>query len=1319
MTNAQQSFDVFLAHNSQDKSQVRQIAHKLKSYNLKIWLDEDEIPPGRSFQDEIQKAIPLVKAAAIFLGLQGLGRWQIWELEAIISSCVEKNIPVIPVLLPGVSEVPKHLVFLRRFQWVSFSQTIDDQKALNSFVWGITGEKSPLLSNSDKKPGRVPTYKDILQLEVFVLNIAKSTVTKIFSKLIDSLVGKISTYQQQDNREVTEIEDERIADEITKEEFVITAIKKWFQPNNNSSFDQEQLKQVSSEIKILLKRFFKELNSSAQKRPDETNIEMIKKIGTPQKFNEIVLARRTELKVKNQPQSPISKPIVNKNQDHQLGEIKTSAEPVEVKSRDSDEATHPGWLAIDFGTSNSTVTVFDQKEVRDPNQELPKQQRERLSLLFKNWLHSQPHEVPDVIRKDDWEKFVKEVDKNLNLAGKGNVTQILTSEASSGFLELTRQIELCLGSQQQSLRKAVGKKLNDIYHEVFQVPPLEDDSLILIELDPNTPNEYQIISELQITNLGDPLQVKMGSLVSQQRLQAISTATNEDTFKQIEGQFHPSPKRYFIAQDPEFIDVYLEKEHKKVAVEDLVKAAWRYLIESTENYKNKKPEKFLKGRFKRAIVTYPTVSPPAVRSEIENLVKDLGFIDVKTYYDEAIAAAIFYLWREFSGNKTIGLEAFKTRSRRSEDKWAQNVLVLDIGGGTTDLALIRLVLEEKNPFNPGEDRGAGGRYYVLTPDLMGSSGHLRLGGELLTLRVFRLLKVAIADCILTAVAEEKLKNDELKKISDSVDLSFRPDNGKFIGGALLRYVSKKNAEGDARYKLALDIAEQVLPTRWKEDSKRLQAFYTLWEHAEKAKVELGKGTEDFELDLPKVKELLSYNNNEFQFDNQDFIVKITKDQFKQVVSQDIEEAIRLATGLLESRLPEDESKKEKQPLDWLILSGQTCKLNLVRDKFKDVFSSSSNIHLNRTRITFVDEYAKLATSVGACYAERLQQYRYDPQGAKRKLKNGYSEVEIKIKNLLNTLPCTFVRKSQDGQFIDEIFKPGQSLFQFDQEQIAKARSEWRPLQSTNTIYRKDYKGAKEIPWVNFVFEEMARRLGVYSDTKDYLEPFKVQFEVNQKLEISLLLCNGKPHYLINSEYPSLNVGEKILEELKIRNESEQHPQTIISSESVQAQKESEQYPQTIFSNGGKLDWEIVIDVQEGAKRTIFKAGESLDQSFRYSGNSEEKTSKGLLSESVEDFPANGKYTIYAYYPSLANPKGRPIYLGELEPPDSKPKENFPYHLTIDEQGLLRIHEGAYFYWQTSENSEDLKNREGCVVRIQPDPISESKDEERNPFSGTH
>ncbi|WP_246275639.1 toll/interleukin-1 receptor domain-containing protein [Brasilonema bromeliae] len=140
MTN-QPQFDVFLAHNTKDKPKVRIIANKLKRFGLKPWLDEEQIAPGRPFQDVIQKAIQNVKSAAIFIGSTGLGKWQFLELRSLLDQLVEADIPVIPVLLPGVEEIPSNLHFLKQFNWVKFTNGIDDTQALNYLKWGITQEK--------------------------------------------------------------------------------------------------------------------------------------------------------------------------------------------------------------------------------------------------------------------------------------------------------------------------------------------------------------------------------------------------------------------------------------------------------------------------------------------------------------------------------------------------------------------------------------------------------------------------------------------------------------------------------------------------------------------------------------------------------------------------------------------------------------------------------------------------------------------------------------------------------------------------------------------------------------------------------------------------------------------------------------------------------------------------------------------------------------------------------------------------------------------------------------------------------------------------
>lgn len=148
---AESQFDVFLAHNSADKPQVRIIANKLREQGLTPWLDEEEILAGKLFQDAIQRAISESKSAAIFIGLKGLGAWQELELQTLISQFVRKKSPVIPVLLPEVSEIPDNLLFLQQFNWVKFEH-INNNSALYKLVQGIRGGDN----DNDTEPPRLP-----------------------------------------------------------------------------------------------------------------------------------------------------------------------------------------------------------------------------------------------------------------------------------------------------------------------------------------------------------------------------------------------------------------------------------------------------------------------------------------------------------------------------------------------------------------------------------------------------------------------------------------------------------------------------------------------------------------------------------------------------------------------------------------------------------------------------------------------------------------------------------------------------------------------------------------------------------------------------------------------------------------------------------------------------------------------------------------------------------------------------------------------------------------------------------------------------------
>lgn len=982
---------------------------------------------------------------------------------------------------------------------------------------------------------------------------------------------------------------------------------------------------------------------------------------------------------------------------------------LEEQPNDKQQKRFPGWFALDFGTSNSTVTLFDPIEV--PIAEvLPKEQEIRLRDRLAQWLSSPASIALPDISVNEWEKFLADISKNLEIE-PSRLNEVFESDNKERFLEAIRQIELCLGNSDR-FRRAVSKKLYQIYHEVFRVPTLESQNLIPVILDIDRRNT-EIPSELEIFSFQD-LKLRMGREASDNRKKAIAQGSSS-TLKEIISRFHHSPKRYF-GQDRSF-PVILNGEEETINVNNLVQAAWGHLIELTEDYRKRARRRFSEGNFLTAVVTYPTVAPPVVRKEIKQLVKDLGIDDVQTAYDEAVSVAIFFLWREFGGNLNIGIESFKTRCHREANKWSQNVLVLDIGGGTTDLALIELTLEDKTPFfGSNEDRGLGGRYYKLTPKLLGSSGHLQLGGELITLRVFRLLKVAIADFLLTAVTIGNLESEKLDDLINS-ELNERfLEQGKFKSGSLLRCLDRENPEGDAAYKDALDTAEKVLPTRWQQAPQRLQTFYTLWEHAEAAKLKLGQkppidgSGSIFTLSEQQISELLTQSAIKFQVNDPESIcLTLNNQQFERTASSAIKEAIGIAKGLMESRLrPEDNNIDvwNTHKVDWLILSGKTCNLDLVQRHIYQEFSKSPYFVWNPERITFVLEFTKLATSAGACYAEKLRRLRFDPEESKGLLRKGANQLEINVKNLFYYLPCNFKRKTQSNDLLP-IFKAGQELYQLAPwESVAKVRTEWQGMQLTNIIYRQDYEDGDLRLWGSFDGKNLMEKLGI--EEGEFLKKIKVQFEIDQTLQFSVLLCQGNPHYLI--DIPGIDVGSAVAEiselfadgKLKWNIAVERHGKDLTDGDIAVNVIESATVDQPDA-------YHLVFEIDQNDPKSLAE--------FHYLRDGAPQPGKGLISNSLPPFPQNSQHTFYVYQTDPQNNTKKWIRLGAISKPDITTDYPCQYRVTLDDRGILRIHAGEIPYW-TSTNQECLQ-QPGCVYRAELELQPNEVDKERDPFCGIH
>jgi len=144
-------FDVFLSHNSQDKPSVRRLKERLEERGLTVWFDEDELRPGIPWQRLLEEGIRASKSVLVLVGGDGLGPWEIEEMEAALQLAVRNKLVVVPVLLPSAPGKVDLPMFLGNRTWVDLRPRITSQK-LDRLVWGITGQRPARRPHDEAAP---------------------------------------------------------------------------------------------------------------------------------------------------------------------------------------------------------------------------------------------------------------------------------------------------------------------------------------------------------------------------------------------------------------------------------------------------------------------------------------------------------------------------------------------------------------------------------------------------------------------------------------------------------------------------------------------------------------------------------------------------------------------------------------------------------------------------------------------------------------------------------------------------------------------------------------------------------------------------------------------------------------------------------------------------------------------------------------------------------------------------------------------------------------------------------------------------------------
>jgi hypothetical protein len=109
-------YDLFVSYHWRDHGSVEPVAQSLRERGLQPFLDRWYLVPGRSWIDTLEKTLKDCKGVGIFLGPNGMGRWQQREKDlALDRQMQDPHFFVIPVLLPGADPA---LGFLSLNTWV-------------------------------------------------------------------------------------------------------------------------------------------------------------------------------------------------------------------------------------------------------------------------------------------------------------------------------------------------------------------------------------------------------------------------------------------------------------------------------------------------------------------------------------------------------------------------------------------------------------------------------------------------------------------------------------------------------------------------------------------------------------------------------------------------------------------------------------------------------------------------------------------------------------------------------------------------------------------------------------------------------------------------------------------------------------------------------------------------------------------------------------------------------------------------------------------------------------------------------------------------
>jgi hypothetical protein len=924
-------------------------------------------------------------------------------------------------------------------------------------------------------------------------------------------------------------------------------------------------------------------------------------------------------------------------------------EPASVPAPAGDDWGHWGHVAVDFGTSYCTATLFEQQYLPKVRP-LSTMQARQLRLELIDMLSRGPgRDLPGGARREFGE-HVAEVAAALlpDTAGQSDdqltvgLQRALNEESDTApeyLYKVLLELEIRMPNTSSALRPALAAALNGLYSRAWRVPPLDRLRLFEVMLDVN---EESVLESTATATVDPALTVRLGR------------STDED----IAG----SAQKYVYAGLKQRLGNPVPHEELAPGIDsdDLIREALRDLLSRCDDFVKTAAQNVGTGPIRTAVITFPTMATPAVRHKLAEMLREIRPGIVDNTLDEAIAAAMFTVLRDFGSDYETGLELLRSQSREMvpDQKWKQNLLVIDIGGGTTDIALLGLHLRDDTPEQVIRAAPEShGRFYELLPEVLGTTGRLQLGGELMSLRVFYWIKALLSDRLLKLPDGSFAAQLEALRLLDRR----RQVQGEPGDSPLLSRIKNELPTEDSEpvTRAAFDILDRIVPTRSDPDFGRPgQAFWLLWRIADRAKLEFcgPRAPEEITLRSGDVRELLreAWSRLDSAPDvdgipEETLAITLTRRDFEQLITRDIDEIMDLAYQLTLKRL--SGTAETREPVDRIILTGQVSRAPLVRSQLLAFFGERDGVTWQPKSVGGVDgQFFKLATSIGACWTRVNKQFVPDreDQVTIDRMIAGRNQFRIDVNNLFFNLPCSFLRGEMPGGESDDangILDIGAPMFQaYPDEDIAILRSREFGLTRTVSIFR-DAQGPRP-RWALFQWEVVNQQQNLGLDSDVWGHEIKAKLETTSNLDMFLLLSRGRPHHAVGGKAISVLTAAAA----PARGWMRPRPAPAAATDAPDGLRFD---PSRIVVNAYATD-----GMHEGT--AIFPAA-ALDETFHVTdGNGQESVMPGAISSPLPRPPAGGHWTFH-YQDENGELRG----IGELTPPSRTGSLAIRYRASVD------------------------------------------------------